>query len=319
MIPVTYTLTPQIQDDLFAIDKLYRNIMLTPLPVFVEQQLRWKALTEQILGSLQLAGTELNEASVSHLLLHPTRRPSSRENQIYTYKQALEVIRADWTASTNELQPAHIGAISLIAVPSKAKSIMYALKTAESELIKLFAYISSQKDHPVLLSGIAHGVLMHSPIGNVTNGITPRLVARMILAKHGYDCRGMLAFEPSWQAHAATYRKAWQSISVHEHLTAWLEHIAKTARSRYEGLFTYMQSNYALGTGAIKQFAWRLNNREEKILEYLENPNAKITNKTAQTLFRVSAVTASRDLARLGALGLILSHGKGRSVYYTKA
>jgi len=35
-------------------------------------------------------------------------------------------------------------------------------------------------------------------------------------------------------------------------------------------------------------------------------------------MFKVSQITASRDLSKLGALGLLFIHGKGRSVYYTK-
>lgn len=319
MIPVTYTLTPQIQDDLFAIDKLYRSIMLTPLPIFVEQQLRWKAMNEQIHGSLGLAGFAVNASSVSRLLLHPHKHPTPLEAQILAYKHALEVIRSDWTASTRELRLAHIGAIGIITAPALARKIMHALHTEEAELNKLLTYIGSQKDHPVILSGVVYGLLMQSQIGILTHGLVPRIIARLLIVKYGYDCRSMVAFEPAWCAHATSHHKAIQSITTNENLTAWIEHLVTSTRNQYETVYTHMQSSYALGTGTIRQFAWRLNNREEKILEYLENPSAKITNKTAQTLFRVSAVTASRDLARLGALGLILSHGKGRSVYYTKA
>ncbi len=43
-----------------------------------------------------------------------------------------------------------------------------------------------------------------------------------------------------------------------------------------------------------------------------------ITNKKVQKLFKVSQITASRDLAKLASVGLLFTHGKGRSVYYTK-
>jgi len=61
-----------------------------------------------------------------------------------------------------------------------------------------------------------------------------------------------------------------------------------------------------------------LNDRQNKILERLENPNLKITNKDVQKMFGVSQITASRDLSKMANLGILLPHGKGRSVFYTK-
>jgi len=63
---------------------------------------------------------------------------------------------------------------------------------------------------------------------------------------------------------------------------------------------------------------WKLNGRQQSILSVLENPGEKITNKDVQKKFGVSQITASRDLSHLTTLGLLLAHGKGRSVYYTK-
>ena len=63
---------------------------------------------------------------------------------------------------------------------------------------------------------------------------------------------------------------------------------------------------------------WEITTRQKEIMMYLENPTASVTNKTVQKLFNISQITASRDLARLANLGLLLAHGKGRSVYYTK-
>ena len=63
---------------------------------------------------------------------------------------------------------------------------------------------------------------------------------------------------------------------------------------------------------------WRLSNRQKLIMEKLENPNIKITNREVAKMFAVSQITASRDLSKMVNLGILLPHGKGRSVYYTK-
>ena len=63
---------------------------------------------------------------------------------------------------------------------------------------------------------------------------------------------------------------------------------------------------------------WQLNDRQKSILGFLENPDATITNKRVRSLFKISQITASRDLTKLANLGLLFAHGKGRSVFYTK-
>jgi len=64
---------------------------------------------------------------------------------------------------------------------------------------------------------------------------------------------------------------------------------------------------------------FEINDRQREMLVLFEQPDMSLTNRKVQKLFKVSQITASRDLARMAALGLIFAHGKGRSVYYTKA
>lgn len=63
---------------------------------------------------------------------------------------------------------------------------------------------------------------------------------------------------------------------------------------------------------------FELNDRQKSILNMLDQPTASITNRLTQKAYKVSQITASRDLAKLTTLGFLFSHGKGRSVYYTR-
>ena len=63
---------------------------------------------------------------------------------------------------------------------------------------------------------------------------------------------------------------------------------------------------------------WKLNDRHAEVMNLLERPGSKITNKKVQKMFKVSQITASRDLSQLVRLGLVFSGGKGRSTFYTK-
>lgn len=319
MIAVSYTFTPTIREYLLEIDRFRRIILLTPLPVLAEYKLRWSAVYDQIFGSLQLADTPITKAGLTHILFHPGKHPTAMEKQALAYKYALEVIRSDWTANPKQLFTSHIGAISLIAQPQIARQNMRALRESEEDIKRLLSYTSAQKDHPLILAGILYGQLMHADIGVLTHGLIPRLLVRIILAKYGYDCRGMISLEPQWISRTEDHKKALKSIETYTNLTVWLEHFINAARESYGALYEKIQNTGSDKHAEVASSSWSLNTREESLLRYLETPQTKITNKIAQQLFRVSQVTASRDLSHLTALGLLLTHGKGRSVYYTKA
>ena len=59
------------------------------------------------------------------------------------------------------------------------------------------------------------------------------------------------------------------------------------------------------GLGISSSF-WDLNERQKVILGILDQPGVSITNKTVQKRFKISQITASRDLSKLAILGLLL-------------
>ncbi len=318
MIAISYTVTPTIRDFLSEIDQFRRGILLTPASPATESKLRWNATKEHIYGSLRLAGLSITTSELDHLFMHPTKHPSEEERQALSYKQALDVIRTEWTANPKPLAPSHIGAFSLIVQPTRTRETIRLLHESEQDMKRLLAYMGSQKDHPVLLAGVIYGQLWGTDIGMVSHGMLPRLMNSLILAKYGYDCRGLLALEPQWIEAQENHEKAFASIHTHGHLTAWLEHFTKAARYSFEALSIKIQHVSEEIAPDPSASLWLLNAREERVLQYLEHPATKITNRDAQRMFRVSQVTASRDLTHLATLGLLYAHGKGRSIYYTK-
>lgn len=319
MIAISYTITPFVQEDITLIDRYHKHILLTPISPDVENKLRWLATNEHILGTFNLTGASMTDKELRNILMHPSKRPSANERFVYAYKDALTVIRTDWTAAQKPLKVSHVGALGLIAHPWKARDIMRTIREIEPDIKHLLSYIASQKDHPIILAGVLYGQLMRTELGTVSQGTIPRLLTLLILAKYGYDCRGMLALEPRWVQATENHQKALESITHYGNLTLWLEHFTKTARTSFETLYTRMQTHTDVFMTDAPASAWLLNSREERILQQLDNPAVKITNRDIQREFHISQVTASRDLRHLTALGLLYAHGKGRSVYYTKA
>jgi Fic family protein len=143
-----------------------------------------------------------------------------------------------------------------------------------------------------------------------------RLVHYLFLAKYGFDIRGYVTAERVWQDDTATYTRLIDAYIKDHTLTRWLEYIAQSMQTTLETTLTDIQeSRFHIEYPAS---FWELSDRQKEILKCMENPQASMTNRQVHKRFKVSQITASRDLSRLTSLGLLYPHGKGRSVYYTK-
>lgn len=195
----------------------------------------------------------------------------------------LTALRREWTGN-----PASITEDIL-------EQLMHVTPVPKSK--RLLIFLSSKSDHPVILAGVASAVLHDTPIG--------KLIAQLLFIKHGYDCRGMLVYEPRWEAEFERYTQ----------LTLWLEHLTQDVHRSLKALFRTVSEAH---TRPNLQKPWILTSRHKRILDALDHPAGTLTNRELARRFRVSQVTASRDLAHLTTLGLLYAHGKGRSVYYTR-
>jgi Fic family protein len=100
-------------------------------------------------------------------------------------------------------------------------------------------------------------------------------------------------------------------------VTPWLEFVVEGTEYQLNKILKQISSREYEATQE-KQLL-DLNERQKNILSFLDQPSSKINNKTVQKMFKISAITAARDLAKLTRLGLLFTVGKGRSTYYTKA
>ena len=143
------------------------------------------------------------------------------------------------------------------------------------------------------------------------------LMSYLFLYQHGYEFRGLLNLESYFAEHAKAFQEIVDASASRQNISAYLDHfiLAMTIQSE-KALKRIQDKEFHMQYG--KAF-FELTERQRQILSQLDEPGSRITNRTVQKLFRVSQITASRDLARLASLGLLFTAGKGRSVYYTKA
>ena len=79
-------------------------------------------------------------------------------------------------------------------------------------------------------------------------------------------------------------KEATTSIERYKNATYWLEYFTEGVKLGMEKVLKNLEIT---GSEPVRQFGWKLTDRQNKILERLENPNLKITNKDVQKSFHI--------------------------------
>ncbi|MBI3386099.1 hypothetical protein HY031_03390 [Candidatus Gottesmanbacteria bacterium] len=318
MFRLTYTLSQSLRDAFVSIDSLRRTILTTPVSPKTELELQFQATIDRTYGSLALAGGPITKHDVAALLSRPPKRMLPLVRDVLSYKKALTYITQTWSANPKAVSVSAVETIATLVYPD-AKDIRRDLHSLETTIRRIIEWGDPQHDHPILQAAVTQALLTDAFAGKTDHGQIARLVSYLILTKYGFDLRGMLAPEREWARAADSYKRAFETIERHNEFTAWLLYFTMTVRSGMEELHQSLsKSSSELHVDVSKHF-FDLSDRQKTILGLLESPTARITNRDVQKRFKISQITASRDLSKLASLGLLYSHGKGRSVSYTRA
>jgi Fic family protein len=322
MLNFSYTVTSRIRQNLDIFEAKRASILTTPISPRNKLMLRWSTMRDRIYYSLALANSPLSKKEITTLLTkHPigfenTKKISRRERQAIRYRQALEYIRQEWLVTDQKISTTTIVKLNKIATKGS-------LVVEESILKELADYLQTE-DNIILKAAIAHNQLKSLKAFSQGNARTARLLTLLILYKHGQDVSGTINLDEYFYDNLATYLRIGEITKEQHNLTAWLEFATSaivanvTQTEARVKSWTLTPGESQLEIHEIPTKFWKLTERQKHILSLLTQPLATITNRKVQRLFKVSQITASRDLAKLTNLGLLLSHGKGRSVYYTK-
>lgn len=302
MINFSYNLSSNLKQNLSKIESLRQKILLTPLSPKLEIRLRWKAMLNRIYWAMVFSkGRSLNKSQVVKLLTKEANPQNKEEYEVLKYKNALDYIRENWLVSKKLVTPKDVLTLHELACYGRFRSSQEVLK-------QLLDYLQKSPEHPVVQAAVAYIQIINISPFNLGNTQVASLLALLFLYKTGYDFRGLVVLEECWHPDLIIYRG---------NLTPLLENFSSVLANQLEKTANFDLNTADLDVGLSNSF-WELNDRQKAILNYLEQPNLSITNKKVQNLFKVSQITASRDLAKLTNLGLLFVHGKGRSVFYTK-
>jgi DNA-binding transcriptional ArsR family regulator len=317
---LSYNISANLKNYLAKIEDLRTDILTHPLSPKNEVRLRWDANLERIIWSLSLTETEntLSKSAVIKILSSPTPKKSltNFEKDVISQNKAISFIKEEWMVTKNLVDLNVIKKLYNISCRDTYGPMSGLTEYSEKRINSVLDYLQKGQDHPIIQAGIIQPeIVAITPFDN-GNGRIARLLSYLYLYRGGYDFRGMLNLEEYYKRDVVTYKRMLEMSKIQGNLTLWLEYFAYGLGVELGKTLDTIK-NLKFKEEVPASF-WKLNSRQKIVLERLETPEEKITNKEVQKLTGVSQITASRDLARLNSLGLLLAHGKGRSVYYTR-
>ncbi len=306
---LSYNLSAGIQKSLGIIETQRRQILLAPLAPKQELQLRWEATLERLYHTLQLTGNPLPKKEVIKLISSPPGTHLKTEQQeVISYKKALDYLTQEWILSNKPVNLKTVSALHRLGIRSQP------FRLPQKPLKQLLTYLQAQPENPIIQAGVVFIGLPHLK----QYQRLAHLLAYLFLYKSGLDFRGLLVLEKHFAVDQVAFQHATDFALKTQNLTLWLEYFTQATINQLEEAISKTHSP-VLSPHLPPASFWKLNKRQKAILALLNQPNTIITNRQVQKIFKVSQITASRDLARLKSLNLVFSHGQGRSTGYSRA
>ena len=307
----SYNTSEKLTNTLQKINDLRVKILTISISPKDELRLRWEAHVDRIYASFSLGGISIAKQEIVKLLSAGTKKNLKRDEQeVIDYKKGFDYLNQNWLVAKRNVSVRTL--LNLNAVINRKTK----LPGREEAVKNLLDFIQSSRDHCIVLSGISYIQLLNIVSNGVNEHKLASFLAYLFLYKNGFDFRGLLKIEESFLKDKNSYQAIKDSIFKSPNLTVWLEYYAQRILDQLVEIEKdILGVRFHLDIPARN---WDINDRQREILTILDAPDKSITNRGVQQLFKVSQITASRDLARLESLGIIFTHGKGRSVYYTK-
>jgi len=305
-----YTKSQTLNEQISIIDDLNKVLLLKPLSPKEKMKLRWSALVNRIHSSFIIADKSAPIETIKKLFISEGKTNlNSLESQIYHYKIALDYLYQNWLVNNKTITSKALVDLYKIAFDGK-------LSTTVSELEEALKYVQITPEHPIIQAALAQIVIYSLSPFSKDNELFSQLVFLLFLYKNGYDFRRIFVFEEYFFRDKTNYKDLIALSIKKQNLTEWLDYISRSIS--YELQKTLRDIDFKSKESYVSDSFFELNERQKNILSLFTYPENKISNKIVMKKFKISPVTASRDLSKLKNLGLILTVGKGRSTYYIK-
>lgn len=316
MQPFAYTISPYLLRHLNRLESVRQQIILFPLPPRRELGLRFQATIDRVHFGLALTDEYVHPEKIKAILANQivfsiqkkTPYKDNLQRDVLQYKKVLDYIKREWTLSSQTISVKTLTQLySLTGAPQ--------VEFPETELQDIVSYLQASADNPFIQAALAKLLLRKLFSNTKESELFSTMSSYLFLYQSGMDCRELLVLEKPWVLENKLFNGYYSTSVAKPNVTGWLEYFTKTICEELEAIYqSFSQSQSKMEEEKIG----KLNERQKVIMTLLDDPQAIITNRTIQKIFHISAITASRDLAKLTLLGLLFQQGKGRSVRYTR-
>lgn len=308
MLNFSYTISPFLKKELETLVNIRDGMLLQLVNPQDEIQLSWDALIERIHYSLILDGIQTSKKNiVSTLSRTPTLKNAHPE--IIGYRNSLSYIKQDWFYRPNLN-------ITIYDLLSLYKSVYPKFEIHNTEYSRMLSFLQVNPEPPIIQAAIAF-IMMYHILGKNNFAIRmSTLLSYVFMYKYGYSFRNMIVLEEHFAIHKTALEGALMATVKAKNLSPFLDVFIFAVEDQAKKALYKLRSK-TINNDYPKGF-FELTERQKHILAELDRPGARITNKIVQKLFKISQITASRELSNLTNLGLLKTSGKGRSIYYTK-
>ncbi|HVZ66922.1 MAG TPA: hypothetical protein VG917_01540 [Patescibacteria group bacterium] len=310
MIDFSFTITPTLKKEIEKIDETRNKILIQLLSRAEELELRWESNLDRITYSSRLTPKKFTKAETLSVL-NPIKTDGEykmSKSEIKSYVNCYEWINQKWLMSKEKVKEDDIKKV-IAFFPHK-------VNTKDTNIKQILDFVQINPEHPIVQSALVFALFYLSLPKDSDNIKLSFIISYIFLYKYGYDLRGLLNLEEFFSNDLDHFRNLINEGAANRNLSSYLEYFTQGVSISSEHALRKILNGERRHD--LPASFYELSDRQREILMLFEKPGAKVSNKTVQKAFEVSQITASRDLAKLYALGLIFSAGKGRSVYYTR-
>jgi Fic family protein len=344
----TWTVTQAIEADIARIEELRRQLDRATLPRRWEGRLRRDLEAASTAASTSMEGVPVTVDEVRRILAgdRPSDVKDSDRLLVEGYRDAMSYVlrRADdpgFTWQAELILGIHdcvmAGSYALGAGRFRARQVLVADSAEGREIYRppaaeavpdlvagLAAFVEQESQRvaaPVLAALVHVGLAGIHPFSD-GNGRTACVLASLAMYRGGYTRPEFTSLEEWWGSHRESYYKAFECLGTDwdadADVSPFVAAHVSAQRTQAEALSL---------TEATQRQLWTL--LEDAVTEDLGMPprladvlydaffGREVTNRYYRNLADVSTATATNDLARMEASGLIRSVGAGRSRTYT--
>ena len=341
-----YSITNRILSNIGKIEAAREIIENAPLVPAYEAKFREEAIIRTVHHGTHIEGNPLEQNEVADVL--EGKKVSARDRdiqEVLNYREVLKYIDKVKDESITEKifleahrittkkifpneQPGKYREVKVRVTNSVTGEISYfppPPNLAPGLVREYFFWLNHlQKDefHPVLVTAITHYILVAIHPFTDGNGRAARALATLVLFKEGYDIKRFFSIEEYFDRDADRYYKTLQTISnqsekIQERdLTIWLEYFTEGLSQelgRIKDRIRKLSMDLRLKS---KMGQLPLNDRQLKLVEYIQEYGAVSNKEWRGLLHMVSDDTILRDLKALMKKGLVKKKGSTKSAYY---